>query len=113
MLFRFSIFPLFDLRWVLGWNLPGVGAASAQITREGIVPQPPLVHPSSRAVVLFVFVFVLLLLRGWPPTDIASILLQMSLVSLNLTWFCVGTSITSQGRRIVLVSLNLTYDYCQ
>ena len=89
------------------------GAGSAQITREGIVPQPPLVHPSSRAVVLFVFVFVLLLLRGWPPTDIASILSQISLVSLNLTWFCVGTSITSQGRRIVLVSLNLTYDYCQ
>ena len=88
-----------------------MGAASAQITREGIVPQPPLVHPSSKAV--FVFVFALLLLQGWPPTDIASILLQMSLVSLNLTRFCVGTSITSQGRRIVLVSLNLTYDYCQ
>ena len=70
MLFRFSIFPLFDLRWVLGWNLPGVGAASAQITREGIVPQPPLVHPSSKAV--FVFVFALLLLRGWPPTDVAA-----------------------------------------
>ena len=74
MLFRFSIFPPFDLCWALGWNLPGVGAGSAQITREGIVPQPPLVHPSSKAVFVFVFVFVfaLLLLRGWPPTDIAA-----------------------------------------
>ena len=51
-------------------RLQGVGAGSAQITREGIVPQPPLVHPSSKAV--FVFVFALLLLRGWPPTDIAA-----------------------------------------
>ena len=74
-----------------------MGAASAQITREGIVPQPPLVHPSSRAVVLFVFVFVLLLFRGWPPTDIASILSQISLVSLNLTWSCNGLMIVTNS----------------